>query len=112
MLLPSGGGWGPGAGVHPDFSLTPAPSSETKQELEDLTADIKKTANKVRSKLKGEDCNLPTQEPKSSASQRPDRPLSQECPHTPGSQALTQEKAHSPVSLLAPDSLRKETRRE
>ncbi|NXO12031.1 STX1B protein, partial [Oriolus oriolus] len=25
---------------------------ETKQELEDLTADIKKTANKVRSKLK------------------------------------------------------------
>lgn len=27
---------------------------ETKQELEDLTADIKKTANKVRSKLKGE----------------------------------------------------------
>ncbi len=28
-------------------------SAETKQELEDLTADIKKTANKVRSKLKG-----------------------------------------------------------
>lgn len=27
--------------------------AETKQELEDLTADIKKTANKVRSKLKG-----------------------------------------------------------
>ena len=32
------------------FFLCPA---ETKQELEDLTADIKKTANKVRSKLKG-----------------------------------------------------------
>jgi len=30
------------------------PSPETKQELEDLTADIKKTANKVRSKLKGD----------------------------------------------------------
>ncbi|MBN3309576.1 STX1B protein, partial [Amia calva] len=28
------------------------PHTETKQELEDLTADIKKTANKVRSKLK------------------------------------------------------------
>lgn len=27
--------------------------SETKQELEDLMADIKKTANKVRAKLKG-----------------------------------------------------------
>jgi hypothetical protein len=26
---------------------------ETKQELEDLMADIKKTANKVRAKLKG-----------------------------------------------------------
>lgn len=32
----------------------PPPPPETKQELEDLTADIKKTANKVRSKLKGE----------------------------------------------------------
>uniref|UniRef100_A0A8C3SFS3 Syntaxin-1B n=1 Tax=Chelydra serpentina TaxID=8475 RepID=A0A8C3SFS3_CHESE len=29
-----------------------SPLAETKQELEDLTADIKKTANKVRSKLK------------------------------------------------------------
>lgn len=28
--------------------------AETKQELEDLMADIKKTANKVRAKLKGE----------------------------------------------------------
>lgn len=27
--------------------------AEVKQELEDLMADIKKTANKVRSKLKG-----------------------------------------------------------
>jgi competence protein ComGF len=27
--------------------------AETKQELEDLMADIKKTANKVRAKLKG-----------------------------------------------------------
>jgi hypothetical protein len=27
--------------------------SEVKQELEDLMADIKKTANKVRAKLKG-----------------------------------------------------------
>lgn len=31
---------------------------ETKQELEDLTADIKKTANKVRLKLKGNDLIL------------------------------------------------------
>uniref|UniRef100_A0A8V5GCT2 Uncharacterized protein n=1 Tax=Melopsittacus undulatus TaxID=13146 RepID=A0A8V5GCT2_MELUD len=30
----------------------PNPDEKTKQELEDLTADIKKTANKVRSKLK------------------------------------------------------------
>lgn len=28
--------------------------TETKQELEDLMADIKKTANRVRAKLKGE----------------------------------------------------------
>lgn len=34
--------------------------AETKQELEDLTADIKKTANKVRSKLKGTTCCLNT----------------------------------------------------
>lgn len=30
--------------------------AEMKQELEDLMADIKKTANKVRSRLKGESC--------------------------------------------------------
>lgn len=56
-VAPEWPGAGAGVGVHPDFSLTLIPSSETKQELEDLTADIKKTANKVRSKLKGEDCN-------------------------------------------------------
>ena len=33
-----------------DFSFS---ISEMKQELEDLMADIKKTANKVRAKLKG-----------------------------------------------------------
>uniref|UniRef100_A0A8C7F6E2 Syntaxin-1B n=1 Tax=Oncorhynchus kisutch TaxID=8019 RepID=A0A8C7F6E2_ONCKI len=40
----------------PSLSLAilaaPNPDEKTKQELEDLTADIKKTANKVRSKLK------------------------------------------------------------
>lgn len=30
--------------------------TEVKQELEDLMADIKKTANKVRAKLKGKPC--------------------------------------------------------
>lgn len=43
-----------GAGAPSRFSFPCLPSPETKQELEDLTADIKKTANKVRSKLKGE----------------------------------------------------------
>lgn len=44
-----------GARAPSRFSLPCLPSPpETKQELEDLTADIKKTANKVRSKLKGE----------------------------------------------------------
>uniref|UniRef100_A0A8C2SJZ8 Syntaxin-1B n=1 Tax=Capra hircus TaxID=9925 RepID=A0A8C2SJZ8_CAPHI len=51
------GGWGQKeAGVPPKClthpSLPLASPSETKQELEDLTTDIKKTANKVRSKLK------------------------------------------------------------
>lgn len=32
----------------------PSPSPETKEELEELMSDIKKTANKVRSKLKSE----------------------------------------------------------
>ena len=36
-----------------DFASTPRVCVEVKQELEDLMADIKKTANKVRSKLKG-----------------------------------------------------------
>lgn len=54
-------------GPHPDFSPTLALPSETKQELEDLTADIKKTANKVRSKLKGKECNPPVKEKKNSA---------------------------------------------
>lgn len=31
--------------------------AEVKQELEDLMADIKKTANKVRAKLKGKLCS-------------------------------------------------------
>uniref|UniRef100_A0A8C3SGD1 Syntaxin-1B n=1 Tax=Chelydra serpentina TaxID=8475 RepID=A0A8C3SGD1_CHESE len=38
--------------IHPAVP-GPIPGVKTKQELEDLTADIKKTANKVRSKLKG-----------------------------------------------------------
>uniref|UniRef100_A0A8C3SJF5 Syntaxin-1B n=1 Tax=Chelydra serpentina TaxID=8475 RepID=A0A8C3SJF5_CHESE len=38
--------------VHLPIRLSVNQSSKTKQELEDLTADIKKTANKVRSKLK------------------------------------------------------------
>uniref|UniRef100_A0A8C3BY43 Syntaxin N-terminal domain-containing protein n=1 Tax=Cairina moschata TaxID=8855 RepID=A0A8C3BY43_CAIMO len=50
-------GWGhPDRGdagvVTPWGGDTSLPLPETKQELEDLTADIKKTANKVRSKLK------------------------------------------------------------
>lgn len=35
---------------------------ETKQELEDLMADIKKTANKVRTKLKGIEQNIEQEE--------------------------------------------------
>lgn len=58
MSTASGGGGGLGLGPPPapHLPLCPPPP-ETKQELEDLTADIKKTANKVRSKLKGEECN-------------------------------------------------------
>ncbi|KAM5197906.1 syntaxin-1B isoform 1-T1 [Hipposideros larvatus] len=37
---------------HSAILAAPNPDEKTKQELEDLTADIKKTANKVRSKLK------------------------------------------------------------
>nr|BAA22922.1 syntaxin1B [Gallus gallus] len=37
---------------HSAILAAPNPDERTKQELEDLTADIKKTANKVRSKLK------------------------------------------------------------
>nr|XP_009930528.1 PREDICTED: uncharacterized protein LOC104327325 [Opisthocomus hoazin] len=37
---------------HSAILAGPNPDEKTKQELEDLTADIKKTANKVRSKLK------------------------------------------------------------
>lgn len=36
--------------------------TETKQELEDLMADIKKTANKVRTKLKGIEQNIEQEE--------------------------------------------------
>nr|XP_021137648.1 syntaxin-1B [Columba livia] len=39
---------------HSAILAAPNPDEKTKQELEDLTADIKKTANKVRSKLKGD----------------------------------------------------------
>lgn len=63
------GGWELGqkeAGVPPKRLTHPsrplASPSETKQELEDLTTDIKKTANKVRSKLKGEKCHPLTKE--------------------------------------------------
>lgn len=58
-----------GSGVAFRILIHPASHPETKQELEDLTADIKKTANKVRSKLKGEDCDPLTQEKKNSAFQ-------------------------------------------
>ncbi|KAF5900023.1 syntaxin-1B, partial [Clarias magur] len=37
---------------HSAILAAPNPDEKTKQELEDLTADIKKTANKVRLKLK------------------------------------------------------------
>lgn len=37
-------------------------SAETKQELEDLMADIKKTTNKVRTKLKGIEQNIEQEE--------------------------------------------------
>lgn len=58
-------GWGEKeSGVALRILIHPASHAETKQELEDLTADIKKTANKVRSKLKGEDCDPLTQEKK------------------------------------------------
>lgn len=61
------GSWGQKeAGVPPRRLTSPslplASPSETKQELEDLTTDIKKTANKVRSKLKGEKCPPLTKE--------------------------------------------------
>ena len=61
--MPGGGGQRE-SGVSPHVSPPPPLPSETKQELEDLTADIKKTANKVRSKLKGEACRPLTQEGK------------------------------------------------
>lgn len=68
MLLRNGCGLGEkGSGVTLRILIHPAPYPETKQELEDLTTDIKKTANKVRSKLKGEDCDPLTQEKKNSA---------------------------------------------
>lgn len=58
MSTASGGGGGAWVGGPSSSSPPSLPSPpETKQELEDLTADIKKTANKVRSKLKGEECN-------------------------------------------------------
>ena len=41
---------------------------ETKQELEDLMADIKKTANKVRGKLKGIEQNIEQEEQTNKAS--------------------------------------------
>ena len=76
-----GGGEGWGLGSHPDISSTLAVPSETKQELEDLTADIKKTANKVRSKLKGEECNPQTKETNNSALIGPNMPFYKECLH-------------------------------
>lgn len=96
-------GWpGAGAGLHPDSSLTLAPSSETKQELEDLTADIKKTANKVRSKLKGEDCNPPMKEKKGSASQRLTGLSVRNVCTLLGARFLHSEEAHSPFPSLLP----------
>lgn len=102
------GGCGLGTGV-PRLLTHPGHSSETKQELEDLTADIKKTANKVRSKLKGEAHDPLTQEKRSSAFQPTKRPFSQERLHTSRRQILTMRKHRAPVSLLAPGSLEKET---
>ncbi|KAB0394881.1 hypothetical protein E2I00_008116, partial [Balaenoptera physalus] len=52
---------------HSAILAAPNPDEKTKQELEDLTADIKKTANKVRSKLKGEECHPLPKEEKNSA---------------------------------------------
>ena len=71
MRVSAAAGWlgaaGRSLGSHPDISPAPPLPSETKQELEDLTADIKKTANKVRSKLKGEECHPLPKEEKNSA---------------------------------------------
>lgn len=73
-----GGGEGWGLGSQPDISSAVALPSETKQELEDLTADIKKTANKVRSKLKGEECNPQIKEKNNAALIGPNMPFYQE----------------------------------
>lgn len=73
-------------GSPPDFLPALALPSETKQELEDLTADIKKTANKVRSKLKGEECNPQTQGRNNSALIGPNMPFCKECPQVSSTQ--------------------------
>ena len=67
-----------GLGSRPYMSSSLALSPETKQELEDLTADIKKTANKVRSKLKGEECNPQTKEENNCALVGPNMPFYKE----------------------------------
>jgi hypothetical protein len=74
-------------GSHSDFSLSLfGLSLETKQELEDLTADIKKTANKVRSKLKGEECNPAIRKEKTFALHWIKQAFCKECPQISRSQ--------------------------
>lgn len=68
-----------GLGSCPYMSSFLALPSETKQELEDLTADIKKTANKVRSKLKGEEYNPQTKEKNNCVLIGPNMPFYKEC---------------------------------
>ncbi|KFO04612.1 Syntaxin-1B, partial [Balearica regulorum gibbericeps] len=53
---------------HSAILAAPNPDEKTKQELEDLTADIKKTANKVRSKLKAIERSGKRRYPSSSSS--------------------------------------------
>ncbi|XP_056637066.1 syntaxin-1A isoform X3 [Diorhabda carinulata] len=53
---------------HSSILSAPQSDEKTKQELEDLMADIKKTANKVRAKLKVIEQNIETEEQKNKSS--------------------------------------------
>ncbi|CAM9133436.1 unnamed protein product, partial [Bubo scandiacus] len=59
---------------HSAILAAPNPDEKTKQELEDLTADIKKTANKVRSKLKAIEQSIEQEEGLNRSSGRPTHP--------------------------------------